>query len=255
VEAAERRAANAEKGIEAKLEEARVTVRKELEAQVEDLKRRLTKMEKRDERPAVVAAPVVEKAPEKPYVPAARVDVTKLETPVVDELRRFYKRAVNAEKLLALSDQKLELVEDKLEEIQKRYFAVCRELSLVAVNAKKPQEVSDAEATKLAMDMVNASEDAAQRRSSLSGQPRRPRPQAPRQDGAPQEGGKDHEGRGPGRRRRVMARHDRAEGGAAQDNHEAVEKATVVRTADGSAPQAEAPPAAPAKTDAPVSNG
>ncbi|GEM_PF-879388 len=211
VEVAERRAVAAEKELEAKLSEARDAVRRELQADVEELKRRLKGAERKaEEKPAAVEEKV-EARVERVHIPAARIDVTKLDPTVVDELRRFYKRAVNSEKLLAAADSKLELVVDKLEETQKRYFAVCRELALVAVNKDKPQDVSDAEAARLAQEMVVASEEAGRRRSVM-GTPRRRPTNPPRPEGSSEPRAEGGEG-GEHRSRRL---HRRGRGGGGE---------------------------------------
>lgn len=241
VEAAERRAVAAEKELEARLVEARDAVRRELEKDVEELKRRLQRAEKKaDEKPVEEK---VEARPERPNVPGARIDLTKLEPAVVEELRRFYKRASTAEKLLAVADSKLELAQDKLEETQKRYFAVCRELALVAVNKDKPQDVSDAEAARLANEMVAASEEAGRRRSVM-GTPRR-RPLAmsrPAEGGAESSGAEGEERRG---RRRRRGGRDGAPG-----EHREARRPEGERT---DAPKGDAPKAAeaPKAADAP----
>ncbi|MBI5493683.1 MAG: hypothetical protein HY904_01575 [Deltaproteobacteria bacterium] len=258
VEAAERRAAAAEKELEAKLADARQAVRHEMQKEMDELRRRVQRAEQKEAAPAAAPAPAPEEKPEPRTVPGARVDVAKLEAPVVDELRRFYKRAVNAEKVLALTDGKLELAQDKLEETQRRYFAVCRELALAALNSQKPADISDQEAARLAMDMVAASEEASRRRQAA------PRPsdrRAPRQvregekDAAPKNGdAAPREGR---ERRHRPHRHERREGeGAAaapavKAGETAEAKPAEAQPAAEIKP-AEAKPAEPTSADAPA---
>lgn len=213
VEAANRRAADAEKKANASLDTVRADARKDAEAEIADLKKRLQKVEEdrkqADRDRAEAARKAEEEARKGPNVPGTRLDLKALDPAVVEELRRYFKRANNAEKMLALAEGQLELATDKVEETQKRYFAVCRELALVAVNKDKPAEVADAEAAKLAMDMVHASEDADERRALARGKDRRgDRPARPdRREraatpaGAPAAGGVDRP-RGPRRDRR-----------------------------------------------------
>ncbi|MEM7402915.1 MAG: hypothetical protein AAF310_02695 [Myxococcota bacterium] len=65
------------------------------------------------------------------------VDLQQLPQQVLPELARVYRKAQQNEQLIALTRSKLHMAEEKYNELQKRYFAVCRDL---AVYSKKPQE-------------------------------------------------------------------------------------------------------------------
>ena len=203
VENAERRAAAAEKTLANQVEAIRAETRVTFEAELGELRRRAERAEqlarKRDEEPVQV-----KREEPRTEVVGARMDLKTLAPEVLTELARFYRRAQNAEKLSVVTEKQLEVAQDKLEELNRRYFAVCRELALVAINKDKPQEQSDAEAAKVAMDLVRASEEASRRRASLKGPAQRPpRPN----DGAPREA-KDGNGSGDrdGRPQRLHSR-------------------------------------------------
>ncbi|MBN2361089.1 MAG: hypothetical protein JXR83_16660, partial [Deltaproteobacteria bacterium] len=86
-----------------------------------------------------------------------------------------YKRASNYEKLYAVTRGKLEAVTDRQEEMQRRYYAVCRELAVAAGRRLDAGQTGDEEAAKVAHEVVSAAEAAVQRRQ------RKPRPrQRPR---------------------------------------------------------------------------
>jgi hypothetical protein len=183
-EAAEKRAKAAEQKAQQMAEAAKAQVQREMQGQVDELKRKLAaKEQEAAPKEATEAAPVEPKreGPKGPRVPPelkgerVALDVKTLPQPVIDELARFMRRAHNAEKLTLVADGQREVLTDKMEELQRRYFAVCRELALAAVNKDKPRDISDDEAAKLANDMVAASEEAGRRRAQQRGKVRPPR--------------------------------------------------------------------------------
>jgi hypothetical protein len=163
VEVAERRAAVAERDADTRAQAAASQARQEKQKEIDELCGRLARAEEQ-----LTGAPKPTPGEKMGgVIPGARIDLNTVAPEVVDELRRFFKRAQNAEKLQLVTDGQLEVARDKSEELQRRYFAVCRELALVAVNQGKPQDIADAEAARLAMDIVKASEDASHRRSTM----------------------------------------------------------------------------------------
>lgn len=86
---------------------------------------------------------------------AAPVDLTTLPTEVVSELSRLFRKTEQHEKMHGILQGKYQLAQERYQELQRRYFAVCRELALVAMPGA---ETTDADAQKLAESVVQASD-------------------------------------------------------------------------------------------------
>jgi chromosome segregation ATPase len=106
-----------------------------------------------------------------------RVSLDGVAPELVAELRRFYKRASNNEKLYLQARGKLEALSDKLAETTRRYNAVCRELALAAGQHIPAGDEGDRQAARVAQDVVAAAEDVARRRR------RKPQPRRAGRDG------------------------------------------------------------------------
>jgi len=65
--------------------------------------------------------------------------------PVVQELSRYYRKGDEFERLYNMSQGKIQLANDRFQELQKKYFAVCRELAVVAEGANEKNEESASE--------------------------------------------------------------------------------------------------------------
>lgn len=91
-------------------------------------------------------ASIKKKAEARPDVPGSGLDLKGLPTEAVQELARYYRKAEHFEKLHSVAQGQLQLAQDRFNEQQKRYFAVCRELAVVA--GKSPS--SDVEARNIA---------------------------------------------------------------------------------------------------------
>lgn len=86
------------------------------------------------------------------------VDLTQLPPEVINELSRLFRKNEQHEKMHGILQGKYQLAQERYQELQRRYFAVCRELALVAA----PQsEVSDEDAKRLAESVVEASDSLA----------------------------------------------------------------------------------------------
>ncbi len=91
-------------------------------------------------------ASIKKKAESRPDVPGSGLDLKALDTEVVQELARYYRKGEHFEKMHNVAQGQLQLAQDRFNEQQKRYFAVCRELAVVA--GKTPG--SDGEARAMA---------------------------------------------------------------------------------------------------------
>ena len=91
----------------------------------------------------------IKKVDARPDVPGTALDLKALAPPVVQELARFFRKGEEFERLYVVAQSQLQLEKDRTLEIQRRYFAVCRELAVVAgspVNASEADAVKRAEA-------------------------------------------------------------------------------------------------------------
>ena len=96
----------------------------------------------------------------RPDVPGSQLNLKELAPEVVQELARYFRKGEEYERLYNVAQGQLQLSGDKLGELQKKYYAVCRELA-VAVRA---EPATDAEAKKVAEGVV-ATGDAASRKA------------------------------------------------------------------------------------------
>jgi hypothetical protein len=91
----------------------------------------------------------IRKAEARPDVPGTALDLKALPTPVVQELARFFRKGDEFERLYTVAQSQLQLEKDRTLEIQRRYFAVCRELAVHAgatPSTPEPEAVATAEA-------------------------------------------------------------------------------------------------------------
>lgn len=91
----------------------------------------------------------IKKAEARPDIPGTSIDLKALPTPVVQELARFFRKGEEFERLHTVAQSQLQLEKDRTLEIQRRYFAVCRELAVHAgtpSTAKQADVVTTAEA-------------------------------------------------------------------------------------------------------------
>lgn len=133
------------------------------------------------------------KEAERPEIPGTSLDLKNLPPDAVQELARYFRKGEEFERLYAVAQGQLQLAQDRFLELQRRYFAVCRELALAA--GAQPQ--SDEEAKRLAEGAVAGSDQAA--RNGAQQQAQGAQPGQPGVPGAPGEGGKKRRRR---RRRR-----------------------------------------------------
>lgn len=91
----------------------------------------------------------IKKVDARPDVPGTTIDLKSLATPVVQELARFFRKGEEFERLYTVAQSQLQLEKDRTLEIQRRYFAVCRELAVhagVPTSAPTGDAVAAAEA-------------------------------------------------------------------------------------------------------------
>lgn len=94
---------------------------------------------------------------------ATPVDLAEVPTEVVGELSRLMRKTEQYEKMHGILQGKHQLAQEKYQELQRRYFAVCRELALVAL----PNEVNtDESARRLAERVVEASDSLSNQKES-----------------------------------------------------------------------------------------
>lgn len=94
----------------------------------------------------------IKKVDARPDVPGTTIDLKSLPTPVVQELARFFRKGEEFERLYTVAQSQLQLEKDRTLEIQRRYFAVCREL---AVHAGVPSSVPTGEAVATAEAVID----------------------------------------------------------------------------------------------------
>ena len=96
----------------------------------------------------------MKKADARPDVPGTALNLKELPTPAVQELSRFFRKGEEFERLYTVSQSQLQLEKDRYLELQRRYFAVCREM---AVKTGAPVNASDAEIAKAAHEALEES--------------------------------------------------------------------------------------------------
>ena len=79
---------------------------------------------------------------------------------VVSELARLYRKSEQHEQLHAVSQGKIKMSKEKYNELQKRYFAVCRELAL-AVSQTGETPITDEDAKKVAESIILSDQETA----------------------------------------------------------------------------------------------
>lgn len=93
---------------------------------------------------------------ERPDVPGTSLDLKALPVDAVQELARFFRKGEEFERLYHVAQGQAQLAQDRYLELQRRYFAVCRELALAAgVTAG-----NDAEAKQAAEGLVKGTDQA-----------------------------------------------------------------------------------------------
>jgi myosin heavy subunit len=108
----------------------------------------------------------LKKADARPDVPGTTLNLKELPTPAVQELSRFFRKGEEFERLYTVSQSQLQLEKDRYLELQRRYFAVCREL---AVQAGLPANTPESELQKRAEAVVEgAAEKLAERQARLA---------------------------------------------------------------------------------------
>jgi chromosome segregation ATPase len=105
----------------------------------------------------------VKKYEERPGVPGSGLDLKALPVEAVQELARYYRKGEDYEKLYRLSQNQIQLAQEKSLELQRRYFAVCREL---AVAAGRPTSATDQDVHQFAQSVLAASDKASQNKQS-----------------------------------------------------------------------------------------
>lgn len=142
--------ASADKELKAARDEARAELEGDLKAKADEvvaLKRTLDELRESIKR----------KAEERPNVPGTTLDLKALPAEAVQELARYFRKAEEFERLYAIAQGKVQLASERQQELQRRYYAVCRELAVAAGNDAGS---SDEEVRKLAESLVAKSDEA-----------------------------------------------------------------------------------------------
>ncbi len=87
------------------------------------------------------------------------IDLEALPANVVAELAKLYRKSQNTEKVWGLTQGKLQMAQERFAELQKRYFAVCRELAVVA---GREHSIAEEEARDVAEDIIAKAEEEVQ---------------------------------------------------------------------------------------------
>lgn len=103
-------------------------------------------------------ATIKRKEDSRPAVPGSSLDLKALPKEAVEELARYYRKGEEFERLYGVSQGKLLLSQERQQELQRRYYAVCRELALLAGHVEDAG--SDEEARQIAETVVNRSDAA-----------------------------------------------------------------------------------------------
>lgn len=82
---------------------------------------------------------------ERPELPGTALDLKALPPEAVQELARYFRKGEEFERLYAVTQGQVQLSQDRYQELQRRYFAVCRELALAA--GQKPSTDAEAKST------------------------------------------------------------------------------------------------------------
>lgn len=104
-------------------------------------------------------ATIKRKEDSRPAVPGSSLDLKALPKEAVEELARYYRKGEEFERLYGVSQGKLLLSQERQQELQRRYYAVCRELALLA-GSSASENPSDEEAREIAETVVNQSDAA-----------------------------------------------------------------------------------------------
>ncbi len=94
----------------------------------------------------------IKKVDARPDVPGTALNLKELAPPVVQELARFFRKGEEFERLYTVAQSQLQLEKDRTLEIQRRYFAVCRELAVVAGMSKTASETDAVARAEAVMD-------------------------------------------------------------------------------------------------------
>jgi hypothetical protein len=142
----------------------------------------------------------LKKADARPDVPGSALNLKELPTAAVQELSRYFRKGEEFERLYTVSQSQLQLEKDRYLELQRRYFAVCREL---AVQAGLPANASEADLQRKAEAVVDhGNEQLAARQARLAQGPQTA--SAPKDDGADAAGADAKKKRRRRRRRKVV---------------------------------------------------
>ena len=68
----------------------------------------------------------------RPHIPEAQIDLKSLPVEAVQEMARHYRKGAEYEKLYGVAQGQLNASKERNSELQKRYYAVCRELAVLA---------------------------------------------------------------------------------------------------------------------------
>lgn len=104
-------------------------------------------------------ATIKRKEDSRPTVPGSTLDLKALPKEAVEELARYYRKGEEFERLYGVSQGKLLLSQERQQELQRRYYAVCRELALLA-GQPADESSTDEEARQIAETVVNRSDAA-----------------------------------------------------------------------------------------------
>src|SRR5690606_3533875 len=126
--------------VEEKLASARAEARADLEGELARAREETAAVQKTlDE----LRESVRRKAEERPDVPGTGLDLKALPTDAVQELARYFRKAEEFERLYGVAQGRLQLAQERAQDLQRRYYAVCRELALLT-GSSEPASDEDA---------------------------------------------------------------------------------------------------------------
>jgi len=101
----------------------------------------------------------------RPGVPGTQLDLKALPVEAVQELSRYFRKGEEYERLYSVAQGQLNLAKERNGELQKRYFAVCREMAVLATGN---EAITEAEAESAVSEIVQQADGLARKNAERS---------------------------------------------------------------------------------------
>lgn len=154
IAALEQQVATLQRELEERVSAARAEARAELEGQLAKAREETAAVQKTlDE----LRESVRRKAEERPDVPGTTLDLKALPTEAVQELARYFRKAEEFERLYGVASGRLQLAQERALDLQRRYYAVCRELALLTGSSEPASDEEARQAAEAVIDRTSPS--------------------------------------------------------------------------------------------------